>query len=352
MAMSVAENPVTEQTARNPQHQFAIASGIGAIVLLAVLGLIFAALPFYWGRAWENVFSQNKDLLENHYLSDALLILLELVLIGFIGYGIYQVLQQQKQPGVRAGIFVGAVYCLAALWICFWIGRRLQGNNFGQDNPAVGWAAVGAIFAAFIAAAGYVYAAVPGFFAAMEAFEEQGWFHGTPYKPNQGVRVRRGTIVGILAVGVAGIFTMVQHRIFGYERPDPDSPGSLLANDWIWGVPFNVPEQELHAMYKVHLVMPLVLGLGLLWVAYRVVNIPVFADFLIATEAEMNKVSWTTRKRLVQDTIVVLTTVFLFTMFLFVVDIVWIKVLSAPYIQVLLFDPKAKEKEQQETAKW
>ena len=33
-------------------------------------------------------------------------------------------------------------------------------------------------------------------------------------------------------------------------------------------------------------------------------------DFLIATEAEMNKVSWTTRKRLVKDTIVVLVTVF------------------------------------------
>ena len=81
-------------------------------------------------------------------------------------------------------------------------------------------------------------------------------------------------------------------------------------------------------------------------------NVPTFADFLIATEAEMNKVSWTTRKRLMQDTIVVLVTVFLFTMFLFVVDIIWIKVLSAPYIQVLLIDPKAREKAQQETAKW
>ena len=41
----------------------------------------------------------------------------------------------------------------------------------------------------------------------------------------------------------------------------------------------------------------------------------------IATEAEINKVSWTTRKRLIQDTTVVLVTVFLFTLFLFVVDI-------------------------------
>ena len=43
----------------------------------------------------------------------------------------------------------------------------------------------------------------------------------------------------------------------------------------------------------------------------------------IATEAEMNKVSWPARRRLVQDTIVVLTTVFLFTVFIFLVDVLW-----------------------------
>ncbi len=37
-----------------------------------------------------------------------------------------------------------------------------------------------------------------------------------------------------------------------------------------------------------------------LWVAYRIVNIPSFADFLIAVGAEMNKVSWPTRTELVR----------------------------------------------------
>jgi preprotein translocase SecE subunit len=105
-------------------------------------------------------------------------------------------------------------------------------------------------------------------------------------------------------------------------------------------------------MYKVHLILPVLLGLALIWLAWRIVNWPTFADFLIATEAEMNKVSWTTRKRLFADTIVVLTTVFLFTAFLFVVDIIWIKVLSAPYIQVLLIDPREQAQKQQEVAKW
>ena len=65
-----------------------------------------------------------------------------------------------------------------------------------------------------------------------------------------------------------------------------------------------------------------------IWFAWRAVNFPTFADFLIATEAELNKVSWTSRKRLVQDTIVVLVTLFLFTIFLLVVDATWGWVLS------------------------
>ena len=57
--------------------------------------------------------------------------------------------------------------------------------------------------------------------------------------------------------------------------------------------------------------MPILLIGGTIWLGWRLVNYPPFADFLIATEAEMNKVSWTTRKRLVQDTIIVLMTMLL-----------------------------------------
>src|SRR5439155_21884504 len=110
----------------------------------------------------------------------------------------------------------------------------------------------------------------------------------------------------------------------------------------------NIEIFYLPLMFKVHLVIPLILAVGLVWFAWRVVNWPGFADFLIATEAEMNKVSWTTRKRLVQDTIVVLVTVFLLTAFLFVVDIIWIKVLSNPWFQVLHVDLKAEQQKQQE----
>jgi preprotein translocase SecE subunit len=89
--------------------------------------------------------------------------------------------------------------------------------------------------------------------------------------------------------------------------------------------------------------LPVLLALAALWFAWRVVNYPTFADFLIATEAEMNKVSWTTRKRLVQDTIVVLVTVALLTVFLFFVDILWIKILSWKPIEVLRIDTTTQQ---------
>jgi preprotein translocase SecE subunit len=88
------------------------------------------------------------------------------------------------------------------------------------------------------------------------------------------------------------------------------------------------------------------------WISWRIVNWPVFADFLIATEAEMNKVSWTTRKRLYQDTIVVLVTVVLFTLFLFVVDILWIKILSNPVLRVLDINPLEERAKQNAPTQW
>src|SRR5262249_20469749 len=86
--------------------------------------------------------------------------------------------------------------------------------------------------------------------------------------------------------------------------------------------------QMLTLVPSVRFVMPLVLGAAALWLAWRVVNLPSFADFLIATEAELNKVSWTPRRRLVQDTIVVLVTTLLITFFLLFADLIWSQLLT------------------------
>ena len=86
--------------------------------------------------------------------------------------------------------------------------------------------------------------------------------------------------------------------------------------------------QTLTLVPAVRFVMPLVLGALALWFSWRLVNLPPFADFLIATEAELNKVSWTPRRRLVQDTIVVLVTTLLITFFLLFADLIWSQLLT------------------------
>jgi preprotein translocase SecE subunit len=81
--------------------------------------------------------------------------------------------------------------------------------------------------------------------------------------------------------------------------------------------------------------VPILILAAAAWLSWRIVNMPAFADFLIATEAELNKVSWTTQRRLMQDTVVVLVTVVLMAVYLFGVDQLWRVALSSEYIRVL-----------------
>ena len=65
-----------------------------------------------------------------------------------------------------------------------------------------------------------------------------------------------------------------------------------------------------------------VLSIGL-WLSYRVVNYPKFADFLIAVEAEINKVSWPTRGELIRSSLVVLFVILALAAILFGFDLIW-----------------------------
>jgi preprotein translocase SecE subunit len=175
--------------------------------------------------------------------------------------------------------------------------------------------------------------------------EDHGWFTNQSFKGNQGVRVRRATVLGLLVIGVSGIITLVSHGAFGGSRSG--------ANEWFWRVPFSSNgEVYLYVplLSKVNVLGPILLGAIVFWFSWRLVNWPTFADFLIATEAEINKVSWTTRKRLFADTIVVLVAVLFMTVFLFGVDIVWFEALRT--VNVLQVNLKAEQANHQEKTQW
>lgn len=71
-----------------------------------------------------------------------------------------------------------------------------------------------------------------------------------------------------------------------------------------------------------HLVLPLVIGVVGVWAAYRLVNRPGFADFLIAVEAELNKVSWPSRPELVRSSLVVIFCMAFLTLVLYAYDVI------------------------------
>ncbi|MFO0929904.1 MAG: preprotein translocase subunit SecE [Gemmataceae bacterium] len=112
-----------------------------------------------------------------------------------------------------------------------------------------------------------------------------------------------------------------------------------------------VQYSSLTLLPAVQMTLPLLIIAASLWLAWRLVNMPTFADFLIATEAELNKVSWTTQKRLVQDTVVVLVTVFLMSVFLFGMDWAWKEILSWRPIGVLHIPQDQSQQNQKTEAK-
>jgi len=69
-------------------------------------------------------------------------------------------------------------------------------------------------------------------------------------------------------------------------------------------------------------IVPLAVLAGGLWIAFRIVNIPRFADFLISVEAEMNKVQWPGRSELWRASMVVIVVIFFLAGALFVFDVV------------------------------
>lgn len=74
--------------------------------------------------------------------------------------------------------------------------------------------------------------------------------------------------------------------------------------------------------------LPGILMLACWWISYRMVNLPSFADFLIAVEAELNKVSWPTRTELIRSSIVVLICLLVLAGVIFGFDLLWIRIFT------------------------
>jgi preprotein translocase subunit SecE len=99
----------------------------------------------------------------------------------------------------------------------------------------------------------------------------------------------------------------------------------------VLAVVFLVAAYQLHTTLKAtydsaltHYALPGVVLLGGWWLSFRLVNLPRFADFLIAVEAEMNKVSWPSKGELIRASLVVIFMIFFLAAILAMYDVIWL----------------------------
>lgn len=112
------------------------------------------------------------------------------------------------------------------------------------------------------------------------------------YKRSQGQKVRQVTAVAVAITFLVAAWSL-HINVFG-------NSSELVKN----GVP------------------AVVAALGC-WFAYRIVNYPPAADFLIGVQSEVDKVSWPTWPQLWRATIVVLVVMVFLSIVLLLFDMVW-----------------------------
>lgn len=407
--MTVAVKDMQETNTPKPFDRLVVESFTGVVYVLASLWLVFYGLNWMWWTALG---------LKEGAVSVSLLIVAMVAAAGGLVVLGTRLVGPQPRAGLKTGVAFGILALLVVAGVASLAGSLLE--HSAQLQPAIGIPVTAAVAVGLLFVVVQLYSR-PGFQNALIVVEEQGWFKAEAYKKNQGLRVRRGTMLGLLILAGCGVYTMLVHQTLvtgprDYEIPIPYTGKALITrpgdaenlekgqvvsaddlrkanedlveikvrvtnpgdskfqmNQVVSKEEFDKEDAKLKEQKKlqptktepiqaeaksyprvtllpdVMYTLPILLAVAALWLSYRVVNYPTFADFLIATEAELNKVSWTTQRRLVQDTIVVLVTVFLLTMFLFVVDQVWAQALTA--IKVLKL-PETGETEKGDEVPW
>lgn len=301
--MATAVEPGPAPAAPGKPLGLPMASLVGAAYVLAALAVVFYAVPVAWQQV-AGAFGSNTVLRATALVAVQIASVAALVWFGAKLAG------DSPPKGVRGGIFLMISYA----WAAFFIVRAFALNLDGTAGQIV--AAAVLMLAVYLALRFFTGRTGARW---MVALEEMGWFSTAAYKPSLGRLARRLTTLGLGLVGVSGVLSL--------------SAQGALPDNWVLEMPFGVG--PLTVLGDARTAIPVLLLAVTGWVAYRAVHIPDFAEFLIATEAEMNKVSWSTKKRLAQDTVVVLVTTVIMTLFLLAVDLFWGWLLSRNTVGVL-----------------
>ncbi|MFM7135108.1 MAG: preprotein translocase subunit SecE [Planctomycetota bacterium] len=116
------------------------------------------------------------------------------------------------------------------------------------------------------------------------------------YKPGQGYYTRMGTVIGVALL-------------------------SLLGIQWAWEYLEAIRIGSINARY-VAAGGGILIGAVITWFTYCLVFLkPASVEFLIATEGEMKKVNWSTRREIVGSTMAVIATTLIIAVFCYGIDL-------------------------------
>ena len=132
------------------------------------------------------------------------------------------------------------------------------------------------------------------------------------YKRNQGRVTRQVTFAALAIAWCLGVWRLWQALPMWIMAGGPMTP-AVSSTD----------------VGLVRIALPLLLGLAGVWLAYRLVNLPRFAEFLIGVESEMAKVSWPSAGEVARSSAVVIFMIFALSFILAAYDLFWWFVLRA-----------------------
>src|SRR5688572_6709972 len=132
------------------------------------------------------------------------------------------------------------------------------------------------------------------------------------YKKGQGYWTRMGTALG------AGLIIALTTWFFYQQLPVWLTPAFTPANATTAQA---VAARATARNATLGICAAMLIGFGAL--AWRLMNKPTSVDFLIATDGEMKKVNWTSRRELIGSTKVVIIFMFLIAFILFAIDIIF-----------------------------
>jgi preprotein translocase subunit SecE len=134
------------------------------------------------------------------------------------------------------------------------------------------------------------------------------------YKRSQGRITRQATFAAIAMALVVGVLRLSEQVAVWLQTGGVIAPAGSIgdAGNSAWSLP---------GLARVG--VPALLCAAGVWFAYRVVNYPRFADFLIAVESEMTKVSWPSRSEVIRSSAVVIFLIFALAAILFGYDTLW-----------------------------